>query len=176
MVEARRGWICGLVLGGVAGLAAAQDFHTPPGKWTEPRIYHTSLDDRDPLHRKLAGQIELGRSRPAPASTQKVLSPNRAYWSVLSVPPCTAPAGANDAVISVFTERDYWLSVTLADADCRYPPEVRWVNEKLLSVRVWWGRAIGTDLIVDVERERLVYRELFHDGQSVFEQWRSRKP
>jgi hypothetical protein len=76
----------------------------------------------------------------------------------------------------VFTEQDYSLSVTLAAADCRYPPEVRWVNEKLLSVRVWWGRAIGTDLIVDVERERLVYRELFHDGQSMFEQWRSRKP
>jgi hypothetical protein len=34
-----------------------------------------------------------------------------------------------------------------------------WVNEKLLFIRVWWGRIAATDCILDVESLRLVYAE-----------------
>ncbi len=39
-----------------------------------------------------------------------------------------------------------------------------WINEKLLCIRVWWGRICGTDLIFNVEQERFIYREMVWDG------------
>jgi len=35
----------------------------------------------------------------------------------------------------------------------------RWLNEKLIAFRVWWGRVIATELIVNVETAELLYFE-----------------
>jgi hypothetical protein len=34
-----------------------------------------------------------------------------------------------------------------------------WVNEKLLFVRVWWGRIAASDCVLDVESLRLIYAQ-----------------
>ena len=38
------------------------------------------------------------------------------------------------------------------------------MNEKLLRLRVSWGRFCATDIIVDVEREQILYQEMVWDG------------
>jgi hypothetical protein len=36
----------------------------------------------------------------------------------------------------------------------------KWLNEKLIFIEVWWGRVYASDLIVDVEKKRIVYHEV----------------
>jgi hypothetical protein len=86
----------------------------------------------------------------------------------------TAKEGPRVKTISLFNERDYLLQIFLLDFST---VEVRWINEKLLYVRVWWGRVLGTDIIYDVEKEEMIYKERCHNGQIVFQQfqkWRER--
>lgn len=35
----------------------------------------------------------------------------------------------------------------------------QWINEKLISLRVWWGRIVSTDMIFDVENANFIYME-----------------
>jgi hypothetical protein len=39
------------------------------------------------------------------------------------------------------------------------PVRCEWLNEKLLFVRVWWGRVVSTDLILDIETLKPIYLE-----------------
>ncbi len=52
-----------------------------------------------------------------------------------------------------------------------YGMKVRWINEKLLYMQVWWGRILGSYLIFDVEKERTVVREMVNDGHIPFQQF-----
>src|SRR4030095_4341285 len=47
-----------------------------------------------------------------------------------------------------------------------------WLNEKLVLVRVWWGRVIGADVIVDAEKGEIVWKETVRAGEIPFEQAR----
>ena len=47
-----------------------------------------------------------------------------------------------------------------------------WVNEKLVLVRVWWGRVLGADLLVDAERGEIAWRDTVRGGDAPFEQSR----
>jgi hypothetical protein len=159
---------CGLAL--IAGLAAcAQSFHTTPDKWIAPRLFHES-----PAPPEYRNRVKLGHSNVESRMAPKVLSPNGGYWFHDEPSSCDAPANGNRA-ITVFTERSPALQLTLVQADCRYPGEARWMNEKLLFVRVWWGRVLGSDLILDVETEQLLYHELLHDGTQALQQWQVQK-
>lgn len=37
--------------------------------------------------------------------------------------------------------------------------QAKWLNEKLAHFSVWWGRKVQTDLIVDFEKQTVVYAE-----------------
>jgi hypothetical protein len=39
-------------------------------------------------------------------------------------------------------------------------------------VRVWWGRVLGADLLVDAERGEIVWRDTVRGGDAPFEQSR----
>lgn len=41
----------------------------------------------------------------------------------------------------------------------------RWINEHLLFVRVWWGRIASTDLIIDTDTGKYMYRESANYGE-----------
>jgi len=44
---------------------------------------------------------------------------------------------------------------------------IRWLNEKLLFGRVWWGRIYSTDFILDVEKEQFIYKQMAHYGEMI---------
>ncbi len=48
--------------------------------------------------------------------------------------------------------------------------EARWINEKLLFIRVYWGRIVGSDYIFDVELGSFVHKEMVYDGTLLFQQ------
>ena len=156
----------------LAVCAHSQEFHTTPDKWKEPRPFHQPLDS------SIDGKAYQARVKVGPSSAQvplegRVLSANKAYWFYADNPGCEGLDGARrrPRAIDIFTERPSLLRLTLIDTDCRYAGEVRWISEKLLFVRLWWGRVLGSDLILDVEQERVLYHELVNDGGLAFIQW-----
>lgn len=44
---------------------------------------------------------------------------------------------------------------------------LNWLNEKLLFVRIWWGRIVSTDLILDVDRGEWLYVEEANHGAAM---------
>lgn len=155
----------------IAACASSQTFHTRPDKWKEPRLFHEPLD-ASPEAQQYKDRVRLNHDRSGVAVATRVASPNRAYWFSDQPANCEGEVRWGNRIITVFTERTSLLRLILSKADCRYAGDVRWISEKLLFVRVWWGRVLGSDLVVDVENEKLLYHELIHDGDLAFQQWR----
>jgi hypothetical protein len=164
-----------------AGLVAAPAFtqsapptHTPPEQWREPRNYETPFDPA------FDGNLILSREAAGRAFKLQVPSPNGAYWFGVDPDwpehPAVACGGADfeikdeDASFAVFTERSDLLRVTLKRHYSNFIIRVRWVNERLLYVQVWWGRALGSCYLLDVEAEKVVHREMVRSGEIPFQQ------
>ncbi|UCD75699.1 MAG: hypothetical protein JSV91_02055 [Phycisphaerales bacterium] len=152
-----------IVLVGVAGPPRAQQagWHTPPDRWDGPRVYHRPLDP------DYAARFALGRLETIDQPEKRELSPNGAYWYGVMEDDRTQP-GPWHAKVVVYNERDYHLDLTVHDY--RHI-KARWVNEKLLYVELWWGRILGTCLVVDVESEKIIHAEMVHDGHIAYRQW-----
>jgi hypothetical protein len=118
---------------------------------------------------ELARRIALD-SAPANAQGPRALSPNRAYWFSIEAADFTRP-GPWTSRLLVFTERPELLRLTIVDHD-NTAPTASWVNEKLLFVRIWWGRIAATDLILDVEAGTILSEEMRWWGAIAFEQFR----
>jgi len=140
------------------------DFHTDPSRWKEPRIYHT------PGERQWEKRVTVEETLTPHALMEPVHSPNRAYYYMLAQPDTKKP-GPWDAVLYVHRERPKLTALTFHDFYANFPVEARWINEKLLFVRVWWGRTVGTDAVYDVEKNVFVSRETFHEGTIVYRQY-----
>ena len=138
------------------GLAAQQSSFPglPPDCWTEPRIYHPEQDDRS-SERMTIERVEGSE----PVDGER--SPNAAYlFSRTGEPP-------GSIVVVIFVEKDHLIRITFDDA---LSLEARWVNEKLLYLRPWWGRIAASDIIYDVEKEEVVLAEAAMYGTNLMEQ------
>ena len=135
-----------------------------PSRWEEPRLYHS------PFEAAFGNRITLFESAPAPDGSTPVYSENRGYFFRVA-PPDFTRSGPWTTSVYVYAEKRAWTRLTLSDHGS-YPVQVRWINEKLLFVRVWWGRLIGTDLILDAESGAIVNREMVRDGRLLFRQHR----
>lgn len=45
--------------------------------------------------------------------------------------------------------------------------QVDWLNEKLVFGRVWWGRIVSTDFVLDVQKRQFLYREMAEYGDLI---------
>lgn len=146
----------------------SRQWHTTPDQWEEPRIYHSQFDE------DYANRIDISHvnpdNLPKENSKEKVLSSNKAYWYIVRLPDTKKP-GPWSAEILIFNERDYLIKINLADYAATYTVTTNWINEKLLYVQLWWGRILGTCFIFDVEKEKIVTKEMVHYGGIAFEQW-----
>jgi hypothetical protein len=144
--------------------------HTTPDKWKEARIFHTPLDDRF----KLWEQVLVRRASLTEVTNEKVFSPNKAYWFSVTEPDTMKP-GPYKLQIDIYNERDYLVRSDVPNVYGNFKSEVKWINEKLLYTRVWWGRVKGVDLIFDVEKEQIIYKEMTNWGSIAFQQWQQAK-
>ena len=165
-----------LIIVGAVLTAAPGDlrkWHTSPGKWEEARTYHTPFDKSD--EKLIAGKLKVGKNLvPLPKDLAKTWSDNGAYWFAVEFDNGVERkdgswSGPRKTIISIFNEGDHLSQIRLLDH--AYRAKVRWINEKLLYVEVWWGRVFGTSLIYDVESEKIIYKETAHRGTVVFQQW-----
>ena len=143
----------------VTNVHAATGFHTSPACWDEPRI-HAEMREAHVV-------VEIVRAD-GPLAEPVVVSPNGAYAFHLDEMP--AEAGNSDYTLRIDNERPYVLELAFPEARGVVTPN--WINEKLLFVRVWWGRVAGTDYLVDVEQEAVVLVDPFRYGAIAFQQFR----
>jgi len=90
------------------------------------------------------------------------VSPNKGY--VFSV-----EGSRPSARITIYAEKPHVVEIEFVELFGL--SEVRWVNEKLIFMRPWWGRIAATDLIFDVEREKFVYAESLTDASLARQQY-----
>ncbi len=140
----------------LAALAlSAGGFHTPPECWSGPRYTHR------PASAEFVERITLA----AASKTEPVdgeLSPNGGYQIQVE-------HSNGMALVRVDVERDRQWLLSLRGA--AWAPQARWVNEKLLFVRVHWGRIQASDLLLDVERGQILSHELADNGQTAYQQF-----
>lgn len=152
-------------LGGALPGTAGQGWHSSPACWDAPRAFHGPFDE------ELANRIVVD-AVPARELPDRVPSPNQAYWYAIEHADF-AQAAPWVSQVHVYTERRSLIRVTFRDHD-NEELMVSWINEKLLFMRVWWGRIAASDLVLDVEREAFVSREMRWWGALAFEQFRGK--
>jgi hypothetical protein len=135
----------------------------PPDCWNEARLVHQGHTDEDDPWRQNTTITSVTAAKPAPG----VFSPNKGYFFVVQ------DSGASARVI-IYAERDHLIQ--FAFSKLQGLSHVKWVNEKLLFMRAWWGRIMATDFVYDVEKEKMIYTETVVDGYIALQQYRESCP
>jgi hypothetical protein len=143
------------------------DFHTSPDRWQQVRNYHTPITDIEFDDKIRISHYDLHDIK------EKTLSPNGGYWFALET-----KVDKNleaDTSLWVCTEKDYLIGVKVLATGQGDRGKASWINEKLLYFQWWWGRSLGGYLLLDVESEQILQKELIHDGGTAFEQFQEAK-
>jgi hypothetical protein len=141
----------------------SSEFHTSPACWEQPRVYHQGTPSPD-----LRDRIRIGRDAVPLTDSGGIYSPNHGY-RVWMPPPSPGTTGGASAWFLIDDEKPRPLRVQINGAIA--PPAVQWVSEKLLFLRIVWGRVSFTDLLLDVELGRPIYQEQARYGDAAFAQY-----
>jgi hypothetical protein len=159
--------VCRLLLLPSLTLAESAPVSPSPACWDGPRDYYTEGEDATGGVKRAEERLQIdhvSQSLPEPM----VVSPNGAYAYHLDLTPSSPASGATRAELLVFAERPHL--VRLVASDVFNAIDDHWVSGKLLYFRLALGRVQFLDLIFDVERERIVYREAGAFGDLAFQQ------
>ncbi|GLQ21375.1 hypothetical protein ACFFUB_10900 [Algimonas porphyrae] len=157
-------WFSALALCALTVPAAAQEFHSDPSCWTKPRIYHAGAPGAE-----MASRIERTPNVTRTARDTALLSPNGAYKLWVEIP--NRPSGnLADQILYIDSEEGRVTRFYIAQSQSPLSP--RWVNEKLVFLRVAWGRISFTDLLIDAESGEIIYQEAAMAGDIAFEQFK----
>ena len=129
-------------------------------EWNSPRNYHIAFED------EFSDRIEVIEKENQAPSEAANYSTNEAYWFELE----PLNEKTNEQRISV--SADGSATISLKDTYTNFPTKAHWMDEKLIFIRVYWGRIVGTDLIFDVEKKEFIYREMVYDGTILYRQTR----
>jgi hypothetical protein len=138
-------------------------FTIDPLQWEQPRFYHTAMGEKW----QQLFQISKG-SYPA-ALLQPIHSENQSYYFMAGIPQ-SDEQGTETVKIYVYNEKPEMLHLQFDKLYSNFRPQIKWINEKLLHIRINWSRNLGADMIFDVEREQFIYQEMRHDGTLLFQQ------
>jgi len=136
----------------------------PPDCWTESRNVHGGYAVEGQLKELFDALVSIEKSAIEGNSSFENLSPNNAYsFSVVGSRP--------DVRISIFAEKDHAAHINLKEVFG--VSDAKWVNEKLIFFRIWWGRLMFTDTLFDVENETFIYKENGMDGFMAYQQFQA---
>jgi len=71
------------------------------------------------------------------------------------VEPDLGRSGPWSTRIVINAEQEKPILIDLIDHSS-YSVVAKWINEKLLFGRIWWGRVLGTDFVFNVEARRMM--------------------
>lgn len=154
-----------LALNGGIALAANSGYPGDPACWSAPRVFHpggVTAELADQLHiiEAPAGLAPDGSAITSPGGKHR-------YW--LRPAPANNSGGDGSGVV-IDNGGETWP--VLLFENLRSIPQPRWLSDKLLFVRLQWGRMVFSDIIVDTETGALVYHEETRDGTIAWQQHR----
>ncbi len=134
----------------------------PPDCWTRSRMVHSVQDPSDfwQKHTRIT-------TRKAEKPKAGQLSPNKGYLFAVEN---DRPSGR----VTIYAEKDHLVEIHFTELFGL--TNVQWVNEKLIFMRAWWGRIAATDILFDVESEKVIYSEPLTDGFMAMQQYRESCP
>ncbi|MDX9996297.1 MAG: hypothetical protein RBS28_13350, partial [Rhodocyclaceae bacterium] len=130
-----------------------EDFRDVPAKDVAARLTSLAgnLDCPSPAPAEIARRIRLDVIDRLP-TPDAVVSPNGAYrYRLQTPPPIARPPRVSTLIVD--TEGPQYLRLSLHGAQST---SAAWINEKLIHLRVAWGGRLRTNLVLDVEHERIV--------------------
>lgn len=127
-----------------------------PDCWSESRLIHAKQNDA--LWEKNTEVSITKESKPKPG----VLSPNNSYFFIVE-------DGRPNGKVTIYSEKEHLIQIKFTELFGL--SDVKWINEKLIFMRPWWGRIQATDLIYDVENEKFIYAETVTDGYIAYQQF-----
>jgi len=133
----------------------------PPDCWSESRLFH-SAGKIDPWQKNTVIKT-IKAEKPKTGE----LSPNKGYFFLVE-------GGRPNGKITIYAEKDHLVQISFSELFGL--SDVKWINEKLLFMRPWWGRIAATDIIYDVEKEQVIYSEFVTDGYIAFQQFQESCP
>ena len=129
-------------------------------EWKKPRNFHIAFEDQ------FRDQINVIENEDLAPSEAADYSKNEAYWFELE------PLNEKTNEQRIYVSADGSASISLKDTYPNFPTKAHWINEKLIFIRVYWGRIVGTDLIFDTEKKEFIHREMVYDGTILYQQTR----
>ena len=133
----------------------------PPDCWSESRLFHSA--EKIDSWRKNTVIKTVKAEKPKAGE----FSPNKGYFFVLE-------GGRPNGKITIYAEKDHLVEIAFSNLFGL--TDVRWINEKLLFIRPWWGRIAATDIIYDVEKEEVIHSEFVRDGHIAYQQYKESCP
>ncbi len=131
----------------------------PPDCWTESRNVHAgeSVDLESRTYPSVAFS-HIGES----LDGERIYSPNGAYYFITD-------GFRPNSIVQIFSEKaTFWQ---LSFKDNFYPASPKWVSENLLFLRVYGGRIAFIDIVLNVEKEEVLYTDRGIDGYIAFQQY-----
>ena len=118
----------------------------PPDCWKDGRNIHYSNEDS---HGMIKENVSIERTQIEPEGA-KVYSQNKGYYFIKE-------GFRGNATITIYAEKEHYWKITISKTFGAGDP--KWINEKLLYIRIWWGRIAFDDIIYDVENENVILSE-----------------
>ena len=124
--------------------------------WSEPDVEYSAVPAD--AARKIV--LERLSTSAVPPPGNKTLSELKSRWFVQRGPDYTSTAPPWNTTFYIGKQSSSRPLLLLKALDHGNTVWARWINEELLFVEVWWGRFGSSDLIVNVDKVKLIYSKL----------------
>jgi hypothetical protein len=130
-------------------------------KCDQQKVVYSRFDEA--YARRIIWQ-DVSHSEHPPADVKKEYSPQHTKWSVTIEPDRMKPGPWNTVIYfgSDANEEVWKLSV-----NDNIQMDFKWLSEKLVFGSAWWGRIYATDMILDLDQHKFVYREMAQYGDLI---------
>jgi hypothetical protein len=99
-----------------------------------------------------------------PDNVEKQFSPQRTFWLYAAQPNYQKDGPWTTTVLIKSADGNTMRKLTFVDHGTG-GVKLEWLNERLLFARVWWGRILSTDFILDVQNREFLYQQNAYYGQ-----------
>ena len=105
-------------------------------------------------------------SQDVPQTAAKKYSPQHTMWQARVDADTMKPGPWTTSVYFGSDGNNEVLKLMLVD-HASGGVQVDWLSEKLVFGRVWWGRIISTDFVLDLQKRQFIYREMGEYGDII---------
>jgi hypothetical protein len=132
-----------------------------PLKCSQQMVRYSRFDEA--YSKRIVWQL-VRQSENPPSNLKKERSPQNTRWSV-TVEPDRTKAGPWTTSIYFGSDinEDVWKLSLIDNTDTNF----KWLSDKLVFGSIWWGRIYATDVILDIDNHKFIYREMANFGDMI---------